>query len=440
MSLLIRMARISLATLASIPIEGCVAEPPQIVAVAPDTAPTQLHGIKEIVEQHPGVPIRVLFIHGMGTAIDNYCDFAPIALSLAATLGYAADEVDRVGASCSGGLKGSLQTISVPDTSLQADLFTFPFHGQQATRSLTFKYLHWAPLVDPIRRSAPLAETGHPLPPGWAWLTSGVKDFMRTHLTDVVAYAGSYRTVMRAAVEKALCLLVDGQPDSTGKNCTGGNTNYVTIIVTHSLGGYMFADAVADLRCYHRNPLGKELTASSVDVGTDASAKVMKGTNLIFMLANPIALLDVSTYAGWPLSTDPESCQESDRTHERGGVLRAVQHHWHDIHCGRDGPLSRCKPSDTDHSFRPFLQFVAISDPNDILTFVVPALTYVVPAGGITDGDKSMTLANVYLGTTANILGIAADPVSAHTNYLTSDRVFGILACGMVGSQINSCR
>ena len=56
-------------------------------------------------------------------------------------------------------------------------------------------------------------------------------------------------------------------------------------------------------------------------------------------------------------------------------------------------------------------------------------------------------MANIYLGTAGQFLGLphvpiwglAASPVAAHTNYLQDDDVMDIIVCGMTGSTINRC-
>jgi hypothetical protein len=81
---------------------------------------------------------------------------------------------------------------------------------------------------------------------------------------------------------------------------------------------------------------------------------------------------------------------------------------------------------------------LAISDPNDILSWEVTKTEFAFPR---------ITVANIYLGTTGEIFGlsgapiwgVAASPFTAHTNYLLDDDVMDIIACGMTGATINRC-
>jgi hypothetical protein len=165
-----------------------------------------------------------------------------------------------------------------------AELYTYNFASTAdvsyaPTPLLKVSFLLWAPLTKSIEADA-LAETGAPPKQEFANLTRG---FIDDYLADVVLYGGTYRdNVLRPSIQAALCYVTDGKPSEDGKTCRPlGNYNDPTIIVTHSLGGYMLMDAVDG-----------ELCREHCAPNTPAS-KILKNTKFIYMMANQLALLDV---------------------------------------------------------------------------------------------------------------------------------------------------
>lgn len=399
------IARLLASLLLSALLASCVPEPTEIIPVVPDPAPTHLKGVTDLILARPSVPIRILFIHGMGSSPTD-CPFAPLMAELLNKLGNVRDPSAGMTLQiCDNGIPVPEPVkISVPDTDLKANLFTYRYHEARSSRSMVFEFLNWAPLTEPLKQNL-LQEKGHPSWPEQAVATAGVKDFFRTHISDVVIYAGTYRKVIRTAVEKALCILVGGTPDGSGRNCSGDDGDSLTVLITHSLGGYILADAIADLDAAH-----PALSANAA--GQDAAAKTIAGTNLVFMIANQLALLDTTTLRGWGQSSADADGLAQDMN---AGVLRTVRRHWreHNRH-KEDG-----------------LQIVAITDPNDILSYLVPKSAI--------DAGSDTVVANIYTNTTANIAGVAANSVSAHVNYLSERKVADIIACDMNGTTVGHC-
>jgi hypothetical protein len=176
----------------------------------------------------------------------------------------------------------------------------------------------------------------------------------------------------------------------------------------------MLMDAVADLRAAHwREELDpRNLQASA----SDAAAQALARTDLIFMLANQLALLDLTTLTQYPPPSAPAPTPPTTEDLESRGILRAFRQHWQYHHV--DDHLSR--------------QIVAVSDPNDILS-------YMVSAGDVSIASENLIVANVYLGVARNWFDLFAWPVSAHLNYLTNADVMDIIACGMTANMINRC-
>jgi len=281
--------------------------------------------------------------------------------------------------------------------------FLYPYHFSSITPDanldVTFMYLYWSPLTEYPKES--LDEPGLP---HHAILTTGIKYFEQNYLSDVVLYAGKYREIIRPAVQGALCRFVGGIPELDPRYCSNGKPDIPTVVITHSLGGYMFMDALNDIY----NPRQK---AGVPAPEHNAAFQVGSYLNQIFMLANQLKILDLTTR-----TSELQSSHVMD-------TFRANLEHIDN------------QPKRRNYGPR---QFVAISDPNDVLSWQ------------ITDSEiekPKATVANVYLGTTGEIFGlyhtpileVAARPDLAHVNYLVDDDVIDIIVCGMTGSTINRC-
>jgi hypothetical protein len=373
--------------------------PPVIIPVEPKTAPDMLKGVVDLPQVPGSDRIRILFIHGMGTQPGCYADTLLLHLTKALRTPLQILPPDGTIEPCPNFALPKPIPIPAPDAEHTALLYRYDFTG--GGRQLTFMYLRWSTLT--MTPKDTLAEPDHP---DRAILSDLVKSFEQDYLADVVLYGGQYRDVIRPAMERALCRFVDGVPDqSDPRLCDGGEANIPTAIITHSLAGYMLMDAMSDIY----NPV----SSSRVPDKRSAAFKVGSFLNQIFMLANQLKMLDLST------RTDEE---QTSRVADR---FRAT---WDAVHVAR--PETEGK--------RPSRQILAISDPNDILSWEITRNEIRQPG---------VTVANVYLGTTGELFGfyhlpiwqLAASPVSAHTNYLQDDDVMDIIACGMTGPAINRC-
>ena len=126
------------------------------------------------------------------------------------------------------------------------------------------------------------------MPPRQAF-ANFAKDFIDDKLADVVLYSGTYReSVMRPSLQAALCIVIDGKPSTDGKTCRHGGYSERTVIITNSLGGYMMMDAIDD------ELLREKAGAKS------AARTLLENTQFIYMMANQLVLLDLTTLNSYP--------------------------------------------------------------------------------------------------------------------------------------------
>ena len=313
------------------------------------------------------------------------------------------------------------QMVDVPGVPPRcaARLFTYDFVANAATASdakpaLKVSYLLWSSVTNPIKQNI---EQGVPS----SLFANAAKGFIASHLGDVVLYGGWYReTVLRPTIEAGLCRFVGGTPSVDGKTCESGDFSDPTVIITHSLGGYMLMDALDDEL---RRNTGK---AAAFD---EVAAKVINSTHQYFMMANQLSLIDLTLLCEHDY-TDKKSngrdfYGETCLKGKKGGKSMLDDRfagHVHDRRNRKGGGNP--------------MQIVAFNDPNDILTYRVYRSSLEIPEKF--RGDVS--LSNVYLSNNEfTIPHVFSDPVAAHNGYFENNAVLQLLVCGMKRGMAAPC-
>ena len=380
----------------------------------------------------PTGPLRVFMLHGMGTT--DACDFNGFIFALANRLGLTQilpEKTEPLAEACSQETAPASplviprpRLIAPTGAPAPAKLYTYAFARSAARNpALKVSFLLWSPLTAEIK-SKRLNELGAPPRQAFA---QAAKDFINDKFGDVVLYSGSYRdTVLRPAVEAALCYVVEGTPSRDGRDCRHGDYQEPTVLITHSMGGYMLMDAIDD-------ELTRGRASGAIDENS-AAAKIVGQTESIFMLANQLALLDLTTLTSYPSpaasSSRPLGFRSSAGQARR--LMRNFALHWAQLrlksHRRRrdDQPGIPVSPE----------QIVAFSDPDDILSWLVTKDDLGLPQ---TDAS-GVLLTNVYASNGEfQIPSTFSDPVKAHTGYFDNPAVIDLLVCGMAAGAVKPC-
>jgi hypothetical protein len=306
-----------------------------------------------------------------------------------------------------------LITIDGAPEEASARLFTYSF-GPAANGPPTLKvsYLLWAPLTEDIKCA--LAKDDDKAPPK-QWFAGVARDFIDNKLADVVLYGGTYRdNIMRPSVQAALCYVTGGKPSKDGKTCQPGPYDEPTVIITHSMGAYMLMDAI-----------NYELRKENCDaaLGTTAAAKILANTDYIYMMANQIALLDLSRLRAYPPRLGGER-PPSEVAQRFAKCWTAVK--------PKSPPVIQANGLEEP----PTKQIVAFSDPNDILSWRLRPKDLEVPR----PERGSVKLTNVYLSNGEfSIPSVFSDPTTAHTGYFDNPTVMQLLLCGASNGAVDAC-
>ena len=202
-------------------------------------------------------------------------------------------------------------------------------------------------------------------------------------------------------MQGALCKVTEGTWDPAKKKCAPGPYHDPTVIITHSLGGYMLMDAIkAELR--------------EDDCGGPAE-KILEYTPVIYMMANQLALLNLST-----LRRDPQAPKTA--TADVDAVTKQF------AKCWLIARATRAKSEGRLAETAPLSQVVAFSDPNDILSWRVEPKNLNLPRPHW--GQVAVT--NVYMSNGEfSVPGLFSDPTNAHTGYFVNPTVMDMLICGI---------
>jgi hypothetical protein len=377
-----------------------------------------------VSDEAPDRPLHVLIVHGMGTPAPYY--FEGFIKALADRFGLVQTRLPATGSEPPGCYPAAPaeqalahpvpQPISIdgvpPDAAAQ--LYTYAFGlTPDGKPKLIVSYLLWAPLTESIKCGLAAKEKGTDMPSRQVF-ANFAKDFIDDKLADVVLYGGTYReSVMRPSVQAALCIVIDGKPSSDGKTCQHGGYSERTVIITHRLGGYMMMDAIDDeLR-------GERAGAKS------AARTLLENTQFIYMMANQLALLDLTTLEGYPrrLEAAPTEADVAERFARR----------WAAIKLRSPVRSTQAEIDGTPHTTR---QIVAFSDPNDILSWRLKRYDLKLPPSEW----KSVKLTNVYLSNAEfSVPLLFSDPATAHTGYFDNQTVIDMLVCGTDNGAVEAC-
>jgi hypothetical protein len=187
---------------------------------------------------------------------------------------------------------------------------------------------------------------------------------MNWGLADAVIAGGPMRHYLNEAMDQAF--------EVARKGSQAGDGSFV--VMSESLGSFVVLDAMR---------------------GHGAVAKVMERTHYLYFFANQFALLEMARLTGISSPAADSAARSAD---DGESPLQALQ---------------RWAAKGAGLADRP-RQIVAFSDPSDILTYRVPAMS-------------GVTVVNLYDRNTPRWLGLYADPGKAHTGHLANKRVWKIL-------------
>lgn len=343
----------------------------------PDRTSCSFEGLQDALAT--GSTLHLLVVHGMGPQEIGYSRQLVAALT------------KDLGLISAGG--GGVRRIKNPaDDGPEPIMAIRKYQDPSASRRMIVYEVIWAPVVDYLKEALDYDSQPEKLI-GRAILNRGLKrNLINARLSDPVLYIGYRRQAMQFPVQYTLCQILGGGMTTAGCSFTAPRAfedpNYPALsghdkvaIVTMSLGSKLTFDALSTV-------LGAQAT------GTEARSRLAGKLTTFFMLANQLPLLELA-------DRDDFASDEIPIAH-LGKLLQTRD---------RSGPWSQ-----------PAFSVVAISDPNDLLSYDIPD-TLAVLAPDIQFVNINVRLAH-------NYLGIIANPLAAHISHAESPRVIRYITRG----------
>lgn len=272
------------------------------------------------------------------------------------------------------------------------------------SRELLFFEHTWSEITAPKKQSLAFDKSPIHRSPRAA-INQRVREFTNNTLPDPIAFTGVRGPDIRGSVEQALCWASSARwqdlPDTmTDVRCEesalfGSRVGVDEIVIaTHSLGSRAVVDALQHAARYS---VGRDAVH---DAGKQNFAQKLHDTEVtLFMLSNQLPLL------------------------EAGQAPQMVTGQ-REVYCG-DGAKR------TAERFLRRLDMIAFSDPNDVLS-------YPIPAGWVDqylDSRLCLDVRNVTINVAhvrrLPVFGEFANPLQAHVEYNRDERVAGLMAFGI---------
>lgn len=330
-------------------------------------------GISKAVDRSDVV--CVLIVHGMGgyskTDPQHIIDATISKLNLSSQ----GDETRR--------------TIRHPDNKqLLGYLLRQDFKQMHSSTQVRIYTLHWSDATRSVKKQYVGYDNSEINNPHRLSLNHKFKrDLVNSNLSDVVLYLGEYGKTMLIPFMKAI-EFIDGDVPQ--------DDEYELILISFSLGSIMLLDAVEAL--FESDFCKYKRFCTSVST--------------FFMLANQVPLLLMGNYG---IQDD-----DIDETQPKYNFARSLKRF---IDVRQDVP-AREDPHETLREFT----IVAISDPNDLLSYRIPKWLRdeFKPDDPFVNVTTSVSRAALIIP----FVGVVADPAAAHQNYGQDEYVLDLLVNG----------
>jgi hypothetical protein len=340
--------------------------------------------------------LKVLMVHGIGKHLQGYS--TQLAENLATALGLDVAEARFK--------EIEITSPVFPDQDI-GTLRVHRYTNKTEKQELLFHELTWSPITEKEKEIIAYDDSGeHTF--RRANINNMMKGFMNSHVSDPLIYLGESQEKIQLAVGQSFCWMLSRDwlalDENTQEHCEVDDTSYLTetdddyVFITHSMGSRIVTDSLQRIV-----ELIEDEFQTSSNEHLRATAKVLQNKQIpVFMLANQLPLLQL------------------------GRKLPEVNNQF-DSYCTNNG-------TDYDERFFKELTVVAFSDPNDILSYIVPPKFI----DEYMDSRLCTNLVNVIINVAEVVdlfgLGALASPLEAHSGYDNDERVIRLISQG-IGNQ-----
>ena len=352
--------------------------PPQFVEPDP-----KFPGLIDLAARADGRSADVLLVHGMCTHDASWA--AQVVAQLTQALTDATTPPDA-------------RPRTVPRPAVDPQIQIVPSTVATPAGRLRFDALIWSPLTVPLKRQlcydqtdkSPICAGEPPYPFIRARINARVKDVLIDDcLPDPLIYQGVARDEIQRRMRDAILQVLAASDAPAG---------VPLMVVSESLGSKILFDTL--------------LGMTHEETGSRASQVALRAVDrlrFLVMAANPIPLLSLA---------------DQQITGGDAGVVRqAVPVPPDSLQVLLQERLARRPRS----LLNPSLTLVALTDPNDLLSYTLPVERY---------ASEDVTVYNILVSNAPTWLGLLERPDRAHLDYLDNPDVGRLIACGLPSSAL----
>lgn len=351
-------------------------------------------GINEIFNKKGN--IRVIMVHGIGNRVPGYSTNLHNALAYKLDLNEKTKKYKDI----------ILKSSNVPGEDI-GHLRVFKMSKTDGSKEMIFYEFTWASVTAPLKASLDFDSNASRR----TELAKIGKKFVNEKGTDALIYLGNDNVNKRikAGMMQSLCWMMvenwDNLPESESYECTEKNIAIVSsdknpVIITHSLGSQIAIDTLQSMASYDEDE-----TADRSFVPESFKEYARNLESNVFMFANQLPAIALGKTAPKVSNSINDYCIEGAKFYNKRYLKK--------------------------------LNIIAFSDPNDILSYSIPAGFEDLALDSRLCPSVTNVLVNV--APIANILGVKmANPFSAHSNYQNDDRVLDLIINGTEAADLST--
>jgi hypothetical protein len=352
--------------------------PPQFVEPDP-----KFPGLIDLAARADGRTADVLLVHGMCTHDASWA--AQVVAQLAQALTDATTPADA-------------RPRTVPRPAVDPQIQIVPSTVETPAGRLRFDALVWSPLTVPLKRQlcydqtdkSPICAGEPPYPFIRARINARVKDVLIDDcLPDPLIYQGVARDEIQRRMRDAILQVLAASDAPAG---------LPLMVVSESLGSKILFDTLLGMTHEETGSRASQVAVRAVD-----------RLRFLVMAANPIPLLSLA--------------DQQITGGDAGAVRQVVPVPPDSLQVLLQERLARRPRS----LLNPSLTLVALTDPNDLLSYTLPAERY---------ASEDVTVYNILVSNAPTWLGLLERPDRAHLDYLDNPDVGRLIACGLPSSAL----
>lgn len=392
---------------------------------AGEGAPSEFVGIQQLLDRSPKQHLDVIFAHGMCT---HNKDWAKKSIGeLGIRLG--ARNID-------------IHSVAVPESKIEVWKASLDLPG---SKQVNVSAIVWSPVVKNLKmqlcydqstrspecKNLPQSEKPNDYPyERTAWNGAGKSGLLDDCLADALIYQGRARGDISKQLQRAILVAVTPETQALTEEVAIGNAamrHDDLVLITSSLGSKMFFDAIIELL---KGTMAQKAAAEST----------FKRITQVFMAANQIPILSLADQPLTSSGTEPaklsmlvpakpviiegqpvdiKARNPTEHVYSQDALGTLYEEYGKEMAVNRREGILKFNMS--NEVIKPGALVIALSDPNDLLSYTLTDSTY----------KTKYPVIDVIVSNGYSYMGKAENPALAHLGYLDTENFLDVIVCGI---------